>query len=71
MATPGEWYASLPVVTRTWGTACVATTAALSFGIVTQYTLFLDFGAIVKKFEVSTFARLFACGGHRSVGNGE
>eukprot|EP00793_Prasinoderma_coloniale_P005068 PRCOL_00000829-RA len=52
MATPGEWYASLPVVTRTWGTACVATTAALSFGMVTPYTLLLDFGAIVKKFEI-------------------
>jgi hypothetical protein len=37
------WYKDLPFVTRTYMTSILVTTTVMSFGIITPYSLILDF----------------------------
>ena len=49
---PQEWYATMPKVTRFLFTGALVTTLAGNFGLVSPYTLLLNFSAIYNKFEV-------------------
>ena len=53
MSSPGEWYSALPVVMRTWGVSCVATTCAVSTGLISPYLITLDWVLLFKRFQVS------------------
>lgn len=59
MASPADWYNSLPPVCKAWGTAAFATTCAVQLRLLSPKLLYLDFGLVAKKFEiwrlVSTF----------------
>ena len=52
MASPGEWYNSLPPVCRTWGTACVLTTVGVQLGVVDLRSIYLDFPLVFKRFQI-------------------
>jgi derlin-1 len=49
---PQEWYSSMPKVTKFLFTGALVTTLAGNFGLVSPYTLLLNFSAIYNKFEV-------------------
>mmetsp|Transcript_10475 Transcript_10475/g.19699 ORF Transcript_10475/g.19699 Transcript_10475/m.19699 type:complete len:242 (-) Transcript_10475:110-835(-) len=49
---PGEWYNSLPVITRFFATACVATTIAMEFRMIDPFYLVLDWGMVFTKFQI-------------------
>jgi len=51
MATPEEWFRSLPIVTRTYFVAAIATTTLVSLGVINPYYLYLDFD-LVFKFQI-------------------
>jgi len=52
MAAPFEdWYKNLPIITKTYMTACVATTIAVYLDIVTPLDIYLNFNLIFKKFQ--------------------
>ena len=53
MSTPGGWFSALPVVMRAWGVSCVATTCAVSAGLVSPYRIALDWGLLLRRFQVS------------------
>ncbi|GAQ79084.1 hypothetical protein KFL_000240150 [Klebsormidium nitens] len=52
MATPGEWYHSLPPVSRTFGTLCFGATVANALGLVSPMSLILSWDLIFKKFQI-------------------
>jgi hypothetical protein len=41
MASPGDWYATLPPVSKFWGTACVLTTVGVQCGLLDVGSLYL------------------------------
>ena len=49
---PGDWYKSLPPVCRAWGTACVLTTVGVQLGVLDLRSLYLDFPAVFRKFQI-------------------
>lgn len=49
---PGDWYTSLPPVCRAWGTACVLTTVGVQLGVLDLRSLYLDFPAVFRKFQI-------------------
>ncbi len=51
MSTPEEWYRGLPLVTKVYFTAAVATTILTSLGVVSPMLLYLDFDKILYKFN--------------------
>ncbi len=55
--TPGQWYSALPPVTKLLGTACVATTAAASFGILPYPLIVLLWPRVLRRLEVSPDGR--------------
>ena len=57
MSTPGGWFSALPVVMRAWGVSCVATTCAVSAGLVSPYRIALDWGLLLRRFQVSRARR--------------
>lgn len=56
--TPEEWFKSLPVITKTYFILAVGTTVLVSFGIISPYSLFLDWDKVIYKFHIW---RLFTC----------
>lgn len=50
--TPQEWFENLPLITKSYLTAAVLTTALITFGTITPYQIYLDFNLIFKKFEI-------------------
>lgn len=52
MSSPGEWYQSLPPVSKFWGTACVLTTIAVQMSLVDVRVLYLDWPFVFKKFQI-------------------
>eukprot|EP01100_Stratorugosa_tubuloviscum_P009720 TRINITY_DN4089_c0_g1_i3.p1 TRINITY_DN4089_c0_g1~~TRINITY_DN4089_c0_g1_i3.p1 ORF type:complete len:121 (+),score=34.69 TRINITY_DN4089_c0_g1_i3:59-421(+) len=52
MAAVEEWYKSLPIVTKTFMTACIATSGAVYFEFTTPFALYLNFDAIFYKYEI-------------------
>ena len=52
MASPGEWYNSLPPVCRTWGTACVLTTVGVQLGVIDLRSIYLDYPLVFKRFQI-------------------
>ena len=57
MSTPGGWFSALPVVMRAWGVSCVATTCAVGAGLVSPYRIALDWGLLLRRFQVSRARR--------------
>jgi len=58
MATPEEWFKNLPVVTKYYFVAAVATTTLISLGLVNPIYLYLDFDLVFRKFQIW---RLITC----------
>ncbi|XP_030532992.1 derlin-1.2-like [Rhodamnia argentea] len=52
MSTPGEYYRSLPPVSKTYGVACLMTTAALYLGLYKPWTIALQYELVLKRFQV-------------------
>jgi len=52
MASPAEWYNSLPPVTKTWGTACLITTVLATLQVVHPIMIYFDSGFILSKFQI-------------------
>jgi len=46
-----EWYKELPIVTRSYLTACLVTTFAIEFGFVRILSLYLNFDLIIRHGE--------------------
>eukprot|EP00049_Salpingoeca_infusionum_P005673 m.95206 g.95206 ORF g.95206 m.95206 type:complete len:244 (+) comp13047_c0_seq1:181-912(+) len=49
---PGEWYKTIPSITRTLCTAVLVTTVAGNFGLVSPYSLILSFRQVWYDFEI-------------------
>ncbi|KAI4384712.1 hypothetical protein MLD38_002830 [Melastoma candidum] len=52
MSTPGEYYRSLPPVSKTYGVACLMTTSALYFRLYNVWTLALEYELVFKRFQI-------------------
>mmetsp|Transcript_6728 Transcript_6728/g.12719 ORF Transcript_6728/g.12719 Transcript_6728/m.12719 type:complete len:230 (+) Transcript_6728:30-719(+) len=52
MSSPEDWYKSLPVITKYYFTAACATTALVSFQLVSPALLFLDLNLVFGKFQI-------------------
>ncbi|CAL9008440.1 unnamed protein product [Prunus brigantina] len=52
MATPAEYYRSLPPVSKTYGVACFMTAAALYLQLYDPWNIALDYGLVIKRFQV-------------------
>mmetsp|Transcript_35092 Transcript_35092/g.86047 ORF Transcript_35092/g.86047 Transcript_35092/m.86047 type:complete len:240 (+) Transcript_35092:138-857(+) len=52
MASPGDWYKSLPPVCKFWGTACVLTTVGIQLAVLDVRALYLDYPMVFKKFQI-------------------
>ncbi|CAF0821509.1 unnamed protein product [Adineta steineri] len=48
----GQWYKSIPKITRVWFTATVVVSIAARIGLVRPYNLILLFTPIVKQFQI-------------------
>jgi Derlin-2/3 len=61
--TPQAWYASLPPITKLYGTACVATTVATMLGLVSPMQLIMHWPAVIGRLQVlhSVLSWLFTC----------
>ncbi len=53
----GEWYKSIPPITRVWFTGSIVIPLAVALNLVYPYKLVLSVDPIVKHFEV----RVFSC----------
>ncbi|EIE24873.1 Derlin-1 [Coccomyxa subellipsoidea C-169] len=47
-SSPADWYYSLPPIIRLYGTACVATTMAVTLGLINPMSLLLDWPSVFK-----------------------
>jgi Derlin-2/3 len=54
MATPGEWFASLPPLTRLYGASCFAATLATQLGLVSPYALVLFWKPVFSELQART-----------------
>ncbi|VVA10884.1 PREDICTED: derlin-1 [Prunus dulcis] len=52
MSTPAEYYRSLPPVSKTYGVACFMTAAALYLQLYNPRNIALDYGLVIKRFQV-------------------
>ncbi|PKI39232.1 hypothetical protein CRG98_040361 [Punica granatum] len=52
MSTPGEYYRSLPPVSKTYGMACLMTTGALYLQLYKPWTIALSYELVFKLFQV-------------------
>ena len=52
MSSPTEWYASLPPLTRAYGTGVVVATVGAKFGLISPYALLLSWPAVTQKLQV-------------------
>lgn len=48
----GDWYRSIPQITRYWFSACVVVPLAAKFGLVSGMTLILDYGFLFHNFHI-------------------
>lgn len=46
-----EWYSNLPIITKSYITACVVTTLAYHLDIVNLLMLYLNFRLVYERFE--------------------
>ena len=51
----GQWYKSIPPITRTWFTSSIIVTVAAALDLVHSYRLLLLINPIIKHFEVCFF----------------
>lgn len=58
MTTPGEWYASLPPICKTWGTTLLGMSLLTNFNLASPGMLILSFPLVFSKFQVW---RLLTC----------
>lgn len=59
MASPEEWFKSLPVITKTYLVSVVVTTCLISFGMVSPMLLYFDFKLVLYKFQIWRFLTCF------------
>ncbi|XP_031495394.1 derlin-1 [Nymphaea colorata] len=52
MSSPGEYYASLPPVSKAYGTICVLTTALFHLGLVNPYYIALIYSEVLQRFQI-------------------
>jgi hypothetical protein len=48
----GQWYKSIPKISRVWLTAAIAVPLAVRLGLVSPYSLVLFINPIIKQFQV-------------------
>lgn len=48
----GQWYKSIPLVTRAWFTSAAAVPLAARLGLVSPMSLILDIGLVIRRFQV-------------------
>ena len=54
MSSPGDWYGSLPPISKLFGTSCVITTVLVTVGMLNPALLMLNYDLVLFKFQVST-----------------
>ncbi len=47
-SSPADWYYSLPPIIRLYGTACVATTLAVTLGVINPMSLIIYWPFVLK-----------------------
>ncbi|CAN6456809.1 unnamed protein product [Victoria cruziana] len=52
MSSPGEYYASLPPVSKAYGTICLLTTTLFHFGLVNPYYIALIYSEVFQRFQI-------------------
>ncbi|XP_050223740.1 derlin-1.1-like [Mercurialis annua] len=52
MSTPAEYYNSLPPVSKTYGVACLMTTAAYYLGLYDAWIIALSYEDVIKRFQI-------------------
>jgi Derlin-2/3 len=52
MSSPGEYYNSLPPVSKAYGTFCFLTTTAFQLGLINPYYMSLDYNLVVKNLQI-------------------
>ncbi|KAK4841261.1 hypothetical protein QYF36_001787 [Acer negundo] len=52
MSSPGEFYKSLPPISKAYGTLCLAVTVAVQLGILDPGLIALEFGQVFFRFQV-------------------
>jgi Derlin-2/3 len=52
MSSPGDWYASLPPISKLFGTSCVMTTVLVTLGLLNPRLLVLNYELVLFKFQV-------------------
>ncbi|XP_059063076.1 derlin-1 [Cryptomeria japonica] len=52
MSSPGDWFNSLPPVSKAYGTLCLMTTAGCHMGLVNPKFLYLDYDLVVKHLQI-------------------
>jgi Derlin-2/3 len=52
MSSPGEFYNSLPPVSKAYGTLCFLTTVAYQLKLINPAWLYLDFALVTKKYQI-------------------
>ena len=57
MATPGEWFSSLPPLTRLYGASCFAATLASQLGLVSHYALVLFWKPVFSELQARSTRR--------------
>ena len=64
MATPSEWWASLPPLTRLYGASCFGATLATQLGLVSPASLALFWGYTLRQLQARrACARPRCCAG--------
>ncbi|TXG61489.1 hypothetical protein EZV62_012852 [Acer yangbiense] len=54
MSSPGEFYKSLPPISKAYGTLCLAVTVAVQLGILDPGLIALEFGKVFFRFQVKS-----------------
>ncbi|KAL1825433.1 hypothetical protein DCAR_0313606 [Daucus carota subsp. sativus] len=64
MSSPGEWYNSLPPISKAYGTLCLATTIAVQIGVLAPGFIALAYEYVFYRFQVwRLFTNFFFLGG--------
>lgn len=50
---PEVWFRNLPIVTKVYMCAALATTTLVSFGALSPLQLYIDHDLVIRKFHVS------------------
>jgi len=52
MATPEQWFKTMPIITKTWFVTSLVATALISFQFMSPWWLYLDLDLVFRKFQL-------------------